>query len=240
MALDIPDSFSNSVVVSSFAFLILVWFMVNKTLFSIKIKRKKILIFSITTLLILIIWFGAVFILGKSGFFAKNPLFAPNIIFAFLILFDLLRRFYNSKTAINIAESVSTPWIISIQSYRIVGVGFLILYNRGLLPASIAFSAGFGDIIVGVTAPFIALFYYLKKPFSRKLAIVWNIIGIIDLIIALTIGFVGFPRPIQFVSLTPSTEPMSLFPLVFITLFAVPLALVLHFFSLRILLNNNK
>lgn len=231
MALNIPNYWTYSVVLSSFAFLVFVLLIVYKTS-----KSKK---FSSTTTFVLLSWFSIVFILGKTGFFAINPLIAPNIIFGFLILFHFLRKIYHSKTIQNIADAIPVHWIIGIQTYRIVGIGFLFLWARQLLPAEFAFPAGIGDIIVGISAPVVALFYYLKKTYATKLAIAWNIVGIADLVIAISVGILGYPRPLQVLPVTPSTDLMSLFPLVIITLFAVPLAMLLHFFSLRVLRKEN-
>lgn len=235
MVLNIPDYLTNSVVLSSLAFLVLVLIMVYRTATSIKAPKTNPIKFFIIVSLILITWFVLVIAIGIKGFFAINPLFAANILLSFLILFHFLRMAYHSEKIREIADKISPTWIIAIQTYRIVGIGFIFLYFRGVLPAAFAFPSGIGDILVGITAPFVALAYFLKKPYSKKLAIIWNIIGIADLVIALTVGILGFPRPIQFVPLEVSTEPISLYPLVIIPLFAVPLALLLHFFSLRVL-----
>ncbi len=224
---------SFSTLASSFIFLFAVWLLVHYTLYKNKLERK--FLFSFLAGIILLIWFSLIAILGSLSFFAKNPLFAPWIVFGFLILFELLRRVYHSKKVQAFASLIPMHWLIGIQFYRIVGVGFLILYSQGVLPGAFAFPAGIGDIIVGVSAPFVAILYYLKKPYAKNLAIVWNIVGILDLIIALSVGFLGFPRPVQFVPLQPTTEPLSLFPLVIIPLFAVPLALLMHFLGLKVL-----
>jgi len=240
--------FLDPTILSSFTFLVFVLLILYFTLKSIKetkiLKNKTInkTKFFIITLFILLAWFFAVVILGKIGFFAKNYyyLFVPNIVIGFLVLFELLRRAYNSETIRFVTDKIPQHWIIGIQFYRIVGVGFIILYFQGVLPAAFAFSAGLGDIFVGITAPFVALAFYFKKSYSRKLAIIWNYLGILDLVIALSIGFLGFPRPVQFLPLSSSTEPLSLFPLAIVPLFAVPLAILLHLFSLRVLKRENK
>ena len=235
MALNIPASLTNSVVLSSFTFLVLTWLMFHYAAKKTLRSRWK---FSLITAIILVSWFGLVHIFGRMGIFALNHLVAPYILIGFIVLFGILQKVYASQRIQKIADAIPMHWLIGIQFYRIVGVGFLILYQQGILPALFAFSAGFGDIIVGVSAPIVALLYYLKKPYANKLAIVWNIVGILDLIVALSVGFLGFPRPVQFVPLQPTTEPLSLFPLVVIPLFAVPLALLLHFLGLRVLKNN--
>lgn len=229
----ISSSLTNSVVISSFAFLVLTWLMVYKTVYSIKLKNKHL--FSFITLIVLLGWFSLVFFLGKIGFFVRNDLVAPYIFISFILLFGILQKVYYLDIIKFIGNAIPVNFIIGIQTYRIVGYGFLVLYFQGLLPAAFAFSSGVGDMIVGFSAPFVAYFYYLRKPYARKLAIIWNIIGIADLVIAISVGIIGFPRPVQLVPLEPSTELLSLFPLVIIPLFAVPLALFLHFCSLRAL-----
>lgn len=227
----ILDSFSS--LASAFIFLFFVWLLVHYTLYKNNFKNR--LSFSLTTGIVLLIWFTIVASLGRTGFFAKNPLVAPWLAIGFLILFEFLRRVYNSKKVLSIVSLMPMHWLIGIQFYRIVGVVFLVLYSQGVLPAAFAFSAGIGDIIVGISAPVVALLYYLKKPYAKKLAIAWNIVGILDLIVALSVGFLGFSKPVQFIPLTPSTEPISLFPLVMVPLFVVPLALLMHFLGLKVL-----
>ena len=209
-------------------------------------KMKNGLKFFLITTAVLLGWYLVVLIPGIMGFFTIDPLFAPNILFGFLILFHFLRKAYHSKTIQKVADRIPVPFIIGIQFFRVIGIVFLILWARGTLPAIFAFPAGIGDIIVGVTAPFVALLFYLKKSYSRKLAIWWNYFGIADLVIAIGVGILAFTRPFTIIpaSISPiSTEPMSLFPLVMVPLFIVPLDFLLHFLSLRVLkkinINNN-
>lgn len=235
MAFDISNSLNSSVVISTTLFFVFVWIMAHKAIYSLKTLKKNKL--SLIIAAALVGWFSIVFFLGKISFFAYNPLVASNILLSFIILFVILQKVYLSKTIKNIADRIPIHLLIGIQVYRVAGVGFLMLYSQNLLPAEFAFPAGIGDILVGMTAPIVALIYYLKKSYSQKLAMLWNTIGIADLVIALSIGIFGYPRPIQVLPTTPSTELLSLFPWVLVPLFAVPLALLLHFLLLRILKN---
>ena len=63
----------------------------------------------------------------------------------------------------------------------------------------------------------------------------WNLFGIGDLVLAVTLGFLSTPGPLQRLALDfPFTEArMVTFPLVIIPSFLVPLFLLLHLFSLR-------
>ncbi len=113
------------------------------------------------------------------------------------------------------------------HSLRVVGVSFLIVMALGHLPAAFAMSAGLGDIAIGVAAPFVAL--QLARGTGRAGAVVFNVLGILDLVVAGILGFLLF----QLVEVTPSTAPLFVLPLALIPTVAVPLSLALHIVSLR-------
>ena len=218
----------NFIVIPTFVFSALVCWVVYRV--SLKI--------ALITAVVLFVWFNLVFWLGKTGFFTIDSLFVPNIVFGFLILFELGRRMLSVTEFQKTALKLSITWLVLIQTYRVVGISFIFLYLDGVLPAVFAFPSAVGDIIVGVSAPLVAFLYYAKKSYSREIAIVWNVFGIADLVIAVAMGILAFSRPIRFLPIaiaTISTEPLSLYPLVMISLFAVPLALILHVLSLKIL-----
>src|SRR5215207_9255374 len=113
------------------------------------------------------------------------------------------------------------------HTLRVVGVLFLILMAQGHLPAAFALPAGLGDIAIGLSAPFVAR--RLARGTGRAGAVRFNVLGILDLIVAGSIGFLLF----RVVEVTPSTAPLFMLPLALIPTVAVPLALVLHIVSLR-------
>jgi hypothetical protein len=59
------------------------------------------------------------------------------------------------------------------------------------------------------------------------------VLGVIDLVVALTIGFLTGLGPVQPFAVAPSTEPLGLLPLVLVPTVAVPLTIALHIVSLR-------
>ena len=73
-----------------------------------------------------------------------------------------------------------------LQAWRIAGLTFLALYTYGLLPGLFALPAGWGDIAIGATAPLVAT--RLANPAHRKSFILWQLLGIADLVTAVTIG----------------------------------------------------
>jgi hypothetical protein len=113
------------------------------------------------------------------------------------------------------------------HTLRVVGVLFLIVMAQGHLPAAFALPAGLGDIAIGVSAPFVAR--RLARNTGHTGAVRFNVLGILDLVVAGIIGFLLF----EFVEVTPSTAPLRLLPLALIPTSAVPLAVALHIVSLR-------
>jgi hypothetical protein len=110
-----------------------------------------------------------------------------------------------------------------VQAWRIAGFVFLVLYAYGILPGQLALPAGWGDIAIGATAPLVAL--KLANPHYRKSFIVWQLLGITDLVNAVGMGVAaGFINPHG----TP-TSAMTVLPMSLIPTFAVPLFMILHF-----------
>jgi hypothetical protein len=122
--------------------------------------------------------------------------------------------------------SLSPRAITLVQSVRIAGIVFLALGTYKILPAYFALSAGWGDIIIGATAPFAAL--WLANPAHRRGFILWQLLGIADLVNALSLGTLsGFIDPHGI-----STAPMAVLPMSYIPTFAVPVFLILHIISI--------
>ncbi len=100
-----------------------------------------------------------------------------------------------------------------------------------------AIPAAYGDIITGLAAPIVGYVYLKKIPFSKILAVVWNVFGIIDITMSICLGILlVFPAPFQLVAVSPTTEIMTMFPMALVPVYAVPLAFMLHAFSLKGLL----
>ena len=61
-------------------------------------------------------------------------------------------------------------------------IHFLLLMAGGQMPALWALPAGVGDVLVAATAPWIAR--DVHSPRGRRRAIVWNLLGMADLVVA--------------------------------------------------------
>lgn len=117
------------------------------------------------------------------------------------------------------------------QFFRPVGVTFLVAMALGYLPAVFAIPAGLGDIAIGVEAVFVAR--NLRRGVVDRRTVWFNVLGLVDLVVALATGVIAAPGLARLLVVSPSTEAISLLPLVLIPTTIVPLAVALHVFSLR-------
>ena len=118
------------------------------------------------------------------------------------------------------------------QTWRIGGVVFLIRYGQGILPAIFALPAGWGDIAIGATAPLVAWAISYKKDFPKQLFVLWNVLGMLDLVMAVSLGILASASPLGILAGEITTQAMGKFPLSLIPTFIVPLLLILHLITL--------
>jgi hypothetical protein len=114
----------------------------------------------------------------------------------------------------------TTSLLIAVNTWRIVGIAFLWGMTQGILDPAFAIPAGIGDILIGVTAIPFAIFLWKGYSWSKYAVIVWTVLGIADLVNALTLGLITNP---DF-----STSTMTTFPWILVPTVAVPTALILH------------
>jgi len=183
--------------------------------------------------LILAAWFVLVVLVvsfGAVGAFVASP-GTPPLAIAIGVGAPLLIFFASLRLSQSFREfvlSLDLRFIAGIQAWRWAGLGFLSLYAYNVLPAIFALPAGLGDMAIGFTAPWMILALVRQPGFAASATFIrWNVLGILDLVVALTIGTLsaalstGAPGEI-------STGPMATLPLLLIPAFLVPLFLMLH------------
>jgi hypothetical protein len=145
----------------------------------------------------------------------------------------LFAGFYLSSAAFRHFVLRANPRILSLaQSWRVLGVVFVILYYRGLLPAAFALPAGYGDIAIGVTAPLIAWAMSSQTAPRRQIFILWNWLGILDLIAAIALGILNSNSSLGILVSGVTTRLMGSFPLSLVPTFLVPLFFIAHVITL--------
>ena len=113
-----------------------------------------------------------------------------------------------------------TSLLIAVHIWRIGGIFFIWGMTQGLLDPAFAIPAGVGDILIGLTAIPFAIFLWKGYSWSKYSIVVWSVLGIADLVNAVTLGVITNP---DF-----RTSTMATFPWILVPTVAVPTALALH------------
>ncbi len=173
---------------------------------------------------ILIIGIGAV---GGFGPGVIGPLPTPVIAFAVLLIAGLA-AWFGSRAFRAGFRSVPLAALIGVNAFRILGLMFLLLHDRGRLANPFAACAGWGDIITGLAAIPLAIMASGGR-LPRGLLIGWNIFGTLDLINAVTMGGLSAPgTPFQLFTEPPYTLAMGMLPWVTVPAILVPVYLMTH------------
>jgi hypothetical protein len=176
------------------------------------------------TLALIIVWFvlalsaSALHLfqnnVNRIGLATASAALLPIVAFALWFAFSAAFRQFTM--------SLSPVLLTAAQSWRILGFVFLLAEARGTLPALFALPAGYGDMFIGITAAFAA--WQLATPQHRNSFIFWQLLGITDLVTAVSLGVTArILAPYG-----PTTAPMTTLPLSLIPTFLVPLFLILH------------
>ena len=183
------------------------------------------------TLAGLVVWF--LLALGGSllGVFDSEPRPPVPLALAVVVPVAVFGSCYLPSTRVRqFVWSLDLRLLTVAQTWRVAGIVFLILYQQGALPGVFAIPAGWGDVAIGITAPVVA--WYWKPPFPRKTFVAWNVLGSLDLVLAVSLGVLASATPVGLLAGDVSTRLMGQFPLSLIPTFFVPLLLIFHLIAL--------
>ena len=174
-----------------------------------------------------ILYFLFVTLLSYNGAFSVVSL-PPRIIIITtipLLLFYLLivanTRFYKS-----FLENVQLNNLVKVHIFRLIGSIFIILYFLNQLPKTIAFIAGFGDIITALSSLYVASLIKRRHKNYKTITLIWNSFGLLDIFITSATAIILTKLSIETGSM--GLEVLSFFPFCFIPAFAPATIVFLH------------
>jgi len=132
-----------------------------------------------------------------------------------------------------VLDAMPASWLVGLQVYRVLGSTFLVGWALGVVPGIFALPAGIGDVITGLLALPAAIAVAAGTIEGRRAAIAWNIFGLLDFTVAVSIGVATAPGPLQLIVPSIPNATAGIYPIVMIPAFAVPTSILLHAVSLR-------
>jgi hypothetical protein len=123
--------------------------------------------------------------------------------------------------------------VILLETARILGLSMLVLYSRNELNAAFALWGGGLDVFIGATAITFAYIVLAGRPFPRRLFVAWNLLGLVDFIVAWPMLFLVSNTAVGiFGGSGPGVEAFFRFPESFIPMFGVSFTATLHLVAL--------
>jgi hypothetical protein len=182
----------------------------------------------------IIAWLVLAVVLARRGVFETDPQTTLPLIGVGIVLPTLLGCVLLALgPARRVIHSLPLQWLVGVQFYRVAGGLFLVAWLQDDIPGEFALPAGIGDVLVGLAAPFVALRLARGGPERAWPAVTaWCALGIADLVIAVSCGFLSAPSAFQQLALTEPNAAITSYPLVLIPVFAVPASIVLHVYVL--------
>ena len=182
-----------------------------------------------TVLVALGAWFALVLAIGATG--ALSPVAGGPPALGLTIVLPIVAlvwAYFGLPSVRTAMAAMPLPGLIALHAIRLLGFTFIVLYAEGRLPAPFAPSAGWGDVFIGATALPLAWAVTQFGARVRPLALLWNALGVADLVIALTLGPLSAPGPLQVFVGPPDSSPMTTLPWLIIPAFLVPCLMFLH------------
>jgi len=186
---------------------------------------------SVKVAAMLIIWFIVILLLSLNQFFVpvrgEPPL---NILLSALLSIGVFfLAYWRADKFRNFVLNIDMRFLIMLHSWRMLGMGFVMLYMLDQLPPLFAFLAGFGDAATAIAAVFLTYALFIRaEGVSKKTIWRWNAFGLVDFIIAVSIGILTQTDALFFSASGISSDLMTVYPFVLVPAFLVQVFTITH------------
>jgi hypothetical protein len=181
-------------------------------------------------------WLGYAGVMGYSGIVGDPTRMPPGV---FLLLTPIIGFVAivlgRSRVGGYLAASLPLGLIFLLQSFRIgVELTLSSLHEAGLTTRLMTLAGGNVEILIGLSAPFIALIA-TRGAAGRRVALVWNVVGLLSLLNVAARAVLTAPGPLNLIHAELPNVALGQFPFTYIPGFMAPLAMMLHVLAFRAL-----
>lgn len=194
-------------------------------------KRKSIII---VLVFFNLLWVVYLYFLTRNGFLLHLNFPPRFLIFIFLpallVIIFLLNRLRKS----DYLKQVPLSWPVYYQTFRVLMEQIILATAlQNILPIEATYHGYNFEVYFAMTAPIVAYFAFQQKKLSKSFVVLWNIVGIMMLIIVVTIVASSFYFPELWGYSTPIVQDkFAKLPFVLLPAFMVPSAIFMHLFSI--------
>jgi hypothetical protein len=176
------------------------------------------------------LWIGLAIALATSGIY--SPTASPVPIVGVMAGLPVVAAAIAALSFAKVREALLAlpiTLLVGLNAMRIFGGFFLLLALQDRLSGPFPQSAGWGDVIVGLTAIPLTLAIARNPRGHRGALLAWNLFGTLDLIVAVTLGIISAPgSPLQLIGGTVGSTAVWMLPWSNIPTLLVPFYLITH------------
>ena len=183
----------------------------------------------------MLVWMGAVIVLGKRGFFLERTRYLSNMVgytsvltFAFL-LFGIVP--VAREGLVLAAGNTPDVQLISIHILRLLAIGGVIKYLQGELPRHFAIIGALPDLFFGISAV-VVMALAANGSVGHDFLVAWHLLGFSVFFGAGVSMFFSVPSPLRIFHSKPDTSIVFQLPMLLAPNFTVPLFMLAHVFAL--------
>lgn len=141
---------------------------------------------------------------------------------------------YNSGKLTKVIMKMTKQWFINIHFIRVfIELMLWYMFLDGIIPKQMTLEGLNFDIIFGLSSPFIAYRCFKSKEWPVRLALVWNILGILSLLVFLVVSLLSTEGPLFLFENDIPNRLAVQFPFIWLQTFVVPFFLYMHFLSIK-------
>lgn len=175
-------------------------------------------------------WIGLAVALGSTGLYAVTSTPVPAI--GVMAALPVVAAVFGAMSFAGVREALlalPVSLLVGLNIMRIFGAYFLLLAAQDRLSGPFPQSAGWGDVIVGLTAIPLTIAMARNSRAHNGALFTWNLFGALDLIAAVTLGIMSAPgSPLQMFGETIGSTAVTALPWSNIPTLLVPFYLLTH------------
>lgn len=136
-------------------------------------------------------------------------------------------------------QALSLERLTYMQVFRVLveTVLFYSALDHGLIPELMTFSGRNFDLLVGLTAPFVAWLVFERRLLGPRFLLVWNVAGLVLLINIVVHAVLSLPTPFQRLAFEQPNVLVLDFPYIYLPVWLVMAAFLGHVVSITRLLS---
>jgi len=176
------------------------------------------------------LWIGLAIALANTGIYAatETPVPALGVMVGLPVLIICVVALV-SRSARDALLALPLTLLVGLNAMRSFGAFFLLLAFQNRLSGPFPHSAGWGDVIVGLTAIPLAVALARNSKDNRAVLFAWNLFGMFDLIVAVSLGVMSAPgSPLQVYGGSIGSTAVTMLPWSNIPALLVPFYLITH------------